>query len=115
MSHITLTEVSREVYGNDTRAINRHSEREFQVGNDRIRYNLSRTLDAFPPFFEAYGPYRDDHRGILPRLKVGGLAYWGDGWSWKRALKAFCAELNATIAEKETNNGIQIPTAHDRD
>jgi hypothetical protein len=77
-----LAEVFREVYGHGPRAINLHSVR------------LSRTLDGCPPFFEAYGPYRTDHEGVLPRLKVNGQDYWGSGWSWQRAFKAFCKELN---------------------
>lgn len=88
--------IKREVYGHDSRAINRHRERwyEDEAAN---RYILSRTLDGVPPFFEAYGPYRPDHRGVLPRLKVQGQDYWGSGWTWRQALRAFCLELNATI------------------
>ena len=91
-----LTEVKRETYGHDARAINRHSERHYEdrAGN---RYILSRTLDGVPPFFEAYGPYQKDHEGFLPRLMVAGQEYWGDGWAWQRALRAFCKELHARI------------------
>ena len=95
----TLKEVKRETYGHDARAINRHSERHYEdkAGN---RYILSRTLDGIPPFFEAYGPFREDHEGFLPRLKVLGKEYWGDGWAWCKALRAFCKELNARIVRR---------------
>lgn len=94
-----LKEIRRETYGRDARAINRHSERWYEdaAGN---RYVLSRTLDGVPPFFEAYGPFKAGHEGHLPRIEVAGLEYWGDGWSWPRALRAFCKELNAVIEGK---------------
>jgi hypothetical protein len=96
-----LKEIGRETYGHSARAINLHCERLYadEAGN---RYILSRTLDGVPPFFEAYGPFRKDHEGILPRLKVLGCEYWGDGWTWRRALRAFCKELNASIRSKPT-------------
>lgn len=93
-----LIEIKREVYGHDGRAINRHSERWYEDEADN-RYILSRTLDGVPPFFEAYGPFRPDYVGMLPHLRVLGLEYWGDGWSWRRALAAFCRELDAIIRE----------------
>ena len=97
-----LKEIKRETYGHDARAINRHNERwyEDRAGN---RYILSRTLDGCPPFFEAYGPFNTDHEGLLPRLEVLGREYWGDGWTWRRALRAFCKELNASIRSRPTS------------
>ena len=92
-----LIEIGREVYGHDARAINRHSERKYQDEDGRL-YVLSRTLDGIPPFFEAYGPYTADLEGILPQLLVNGQQYWGDGWGWPRAVKAFLASIGATIA-----------------
>jgi hypothetical protein len=92
----TLVEIGRETYGHDGRAINRHSERRYRDAQGKL-YVLSRTLDGCPPFFEAYGPYRQDHVGLLPRLLVGGKEYWGDGWTWRAAVSAFCRELCATI------------------
>lgn len=92
----TLTEVSRETYGHDGRAINRHSERMYKDENGK-RYVLSRTLDGSPPFFEAYGPFKEDHVGALPHLRVRGEEYWGDGWTWSRAIKAFCVESGAEL------------------
>ncbi len=88
MSDFTLIEVSRETYGHDDRAINRHHERRYRAPSGRL-YVLSRTLDGCPPFFEAYGPFDEEHQGILPRLPVDAQEYWGDGWSWQRALVAF--------------------------
>jgi len=98
----SLKEIKRETYGHDARAINRHAERlyEDEAGN---RYVLSRTLDGCPPFFEAYGPFREDHEGLLPRLKVLGREYWGDGWTWRKAVLTFCKELNANIRIKRTS------------
>ena len=93
----TLKEVSRQFYGHDGNSINRHADREYRDDKGR-RYVLSRTLDGCPPFFEAYGPFKETHRGVLPRLKVGGNEYWGSGWSWGRALAVFCRELNAWMA-----------------
>ena len=94
-----LIEVSRETYGHDDRAINKHSERWYEDRRGRI-YVLSRTLDGCPPFFEAYGPFAEDHQGLLPRLRVNGKGCWGDGWKWKQAIKAFCAEIGAVITRR---------------
>ena len=92
-----LTEIRRETYGHDSRAINRHSERWYRDSTGRL-YVLSRTLDGCPPFFEAYGPFGEDREGLLPRLLVDGQQYWGDGWPWRRAITAFCHTLGAVIA-----------------
>lgn len=84
-----LREISREVYGGgDGRVINRHSVRTYtdERGN---RFQLSRTLSGRPPFFEAYGPFRADHKGLLRRLLVNGKEYWGDGIGWKKAEAEF--------------------------
>lgn len=96
-----LREIGRETYGHSARAINLHAERRYEdeAGN---RYILSCCLDGVPPFFEAYGPFKADHEGLLPRLKVGGQEYWGGGWSWRRALRAFCRELNALIVNRSS-------------
>ena len=91
-----LTEIGRETYGHGNRAINLHAERTYQDQAGR-RYVLSRTLDGCPPFFEAYGPIQASFQGVLPRRQVKGREYWGDGWTWKQALKAFCAEIGAEI------------------
>ena len=88
MPEIQLTEIERDTYGRDGRAINRHSDRTYRDKDGNL-YMLSKTLDGIPPFFEAYGPYREDHRGLLPRLLVDGEEYWGDGWAWPEAFRAF--------------------------
>lgn len=97
-----LTEIERQVYGHDATAINRHSTRKYQDETGAF-YLLSRCLDGCPPFFEAYGPYTAEYVGALPQLKVNGQEYWGDGWTWRRAVQAFLREIGAElIARKET-------------
>lgn len=95
-----LIEISRETYGHDHRAINRHQERRYRAPSGKL-YVLSRTLDGQPPFFEAYGPFGTDHAGILPRLLVNGQTHWGDGWSWDRAH----AEFLQAVTLSETRKG----------
>lgn len=65
MPGIHLTEIARDTYGRDGRAINRHSERTYRDEQGNL-FMLSCTLDGIPPFFEAYGPYRENHRGLFP-------------------------------------------------
>jgi len=91
-----LTEIGRETYGHSGRAINLHSERTYRDQAGAL-FILSRTLDGCPPFFEAYGPYSKDHVGLLPRLRVMGQEYWGDGWRWQAAIRAFCREVKGRI------------------
>ena len=91
-----LKEIRRETYGHDSKAINKHSDRWYKDEDGKL-YVLSKTLDAFPLFFEAYGPFVENHEGLLPRLLINGKEYWGDGWNWRKALTAFCKELNAEI------------------
>ena len=98
-----LIEIQRERYGHDECAINLYSSRLYRLEPDGNRYLLSLTLDGCPPFFEAYGPFGEDHEGVLPRLRVAGHEYWGDGWSWSRALLAFCREIGAEIPAKTTH------------
>ena len=95
-----LTEISRKTYGHDATAINKHSERRYRDENGQL-YVLSCTLDGIPPFFEAYGPFEPTHTGVLPRLKVNNQEYWGDGWKWRQAEKAFCRELRAVIMSRK--------------
>ena len=93
-----LTEIERQVYGHDATAINKHSSRKYSDDSGQC-YLLSRTLDGVPPFFEAYGPYSAEYVGILPRLRINGQEYWGDGWGWARALCAFLAEISAELSD----------------
>lgn len=87
-----LAEIERDYYGHDGKAINKHSDRTYKDEYGNL-YMLSRTTDANPRFFEAYGPYTSDFRGALPRLKVNGLDYWGDGISWNKAIEMFKAAI----------------------
>lgn len=84
----SVIEVERETYGQDGRAINKHSERTYITPSGNM-YLLSRTLDGISPFFEACGPYPMTFKGLLPRLHIGGKEYWGDGMSWKEAERTF--------------------------
>lgn len=95
-----LIEIERRVYGHDATAINRHSDRKYQDDSGRF-YLLSRTLDGIPPFFEAYGPYTAEYEGVLPQLRVGGREYWGDGWNWRRAVRAFLREIGAEFTSDQ--------------
>lgn len=88
-----MREIDRDYYGHDKRAINKHSTRTYVDQRGRL-FKLCRTTDGTPRFFEAYGPYSPDYRGVLPRLKVNGADYWGDGWSWKKAVPAFFSAAN---------------------
>jgi len=97
---ITLTEIGRKTYGHDARSINKHAERWYRDANGQF-YILSRTLDGVPPFYEAYGPFKEDHSGLLPRLRVQGDVYFGDDWSWQKAKQAFCRELGAIISTRK--------------
>lgn len=97
MCELQLTEINRDTYGHDHRAINKHSDRTYRDQHGTL-YMLSKTLDGIPPFYEAYGPYRKGHRGLLPRLLVNGQEYWGDGWSWPEAFWAF---RNAVQEQKQ--------------
>jgi len=90
-----LCEISREVYGSgDGRAINRHSVRTYADEHGNL-FTLSQTLSGCPPFFEAYGPFRAGRKGRLPRLRVNGKEYWGDGIGWKKAEAAFFKAIDA--------------------
>ena len=100
MPDIQLTEINRDTYGHDHRAINKHSDRTYR-DQDGNFYMLSKTLDGIPPFYEACGPYGEDHRGTLPRLLVNGREYWGDGWAWPEAFRAF---RRAVQQQKERSN-----------
>jgi hypothetical protein len=95
----SMTEVRREVYGHDGRATNKHSERVYRAQSGGL-YHLSRCLDGCPPFFEAYGPYRERHCGVLPRLSVNGEEYWGDGWTWGQAERAFFGAVSAIESQQ---------------
>ena len=97
-----LTEVERERYGGDRRAINRHSTRGYRDSASGELFLLSRTTDARPRVFEAYGPYTEATRGALPSISVGGQHYWGAGWSWPAAVAAFLKAIDGGLVEPLT-------------
>jgi hypothetical protein len=63
-----LKEIERDYFGNDERAINKHSTRTYEADNGKL-YKLDRTCDGIPKFFRAYGPYDKDFAGVLPEIK----------------------------------------------
>lgn len=95
-----LMEVRRETYGHDARATSRQSERWYRDAGGCL-YAPSGALDGCPPFFEAYGPFGEEHHGVLPRLRLSAREFWGDEWSGAGAETAFPRELDAQI---ETRN-----------
>ena len=91
-----LTEIDREVFGNDRRAINRHSCRTYRTDDGRIVV-LDRTLDMCPPAFEIHGPYAEDFQGVTPTTKVNGEQNFCDGRSWDVAIQKMCEVLDARV------------------
>ena len=89
-----------DVYGNDKRAINRHHDKKYKDDKTGFIFILSRTTDAKPMFFEAYGPMKEDFDGACPRLKINGKEYWGDGISWKKAYILFEKEVYERLEQK---------------
>lgn len=82
----------RDRFGNDGRAINRHSVRYYQWSDPKQHsgfFMIDRTLDGVPPFYELldldHDP-RTDHKPYIPRtIKIDGQRYFGDGLSWRDA------------------------------
>jgi hypothetical protein len=95
-----LKEIERDYFGHDETAINKHSTRTYE-DDEGNRYMLDRTTDGIPPFFSAYGPYKSDFKGLLPRLLINGKEYWGNGMSWKKA--------EIKLREALCSNAKQIP------
>lgn len=102
---ITFRELlpERAVYGHDGRAINRHSSRtfiHFEPGDEgctvRAALSVSKTLDGVPPFYEAVEYFWEAYGvpKLVPRVKVDGQQYWGDGLSWEKALSLLCEALS---------------------
>jgi len=87
----------REVYGNDERAINRHSIRVYTI--DGIEFIINKTLDGIPPFYNLYYFSPDNPKcSISKHIKVENQEYWGDGMPWgyaeAKAFKAITEFLN---------------------
>ena len=90
---------SRERYGGDKSAINRHSIRVYMYNGKT--YVLDRTTDCNPRFYELYE--RTD--GIFSKtIKIFGKRYWGDGISWKHAIKI----ARYTILKMDEQNNEKI-------
>jgi len=90
---------ARAVFGNDEKAINRHSVREYFCNGNR--YGLDRTLDVIPPIFKLYLIPEDP--GLCPTVLVNGEEYWGSGITWKKAEEiALPAIRNHTIEDSES-------------
>lgn len=92
-----LFEYDRERFGGDKTAINRHSVRRYVDIETGDQYTLDKTLDGAPPFYHAEGPRAHDRtRPFTPSVKH--LAEcWGDGWPWRKAVRALLQALDATI------------------
>jgi len=91
-----LIEVDREYYGGkDGKAINIHSTRTYVDDNQNF-FMLDRITDATPRYFEAYGPYKEGHRGFLPKIKMSSGSFstiFGEGWTWRKAEKALMTRV----------------------
>ena len=74
----------REIYGNDTRAINRHSVRCYRVPGNTVKIFLDKTLDASPPCYELY---TFDMGVVIANIPVNGKRFFGDGLTWGQAIK----------------------------
>lgn len=91
----------RERYGNDKRAINRHSTRYYQHSNGGF-VMIDRILDISPPCFELldllHDPRKPSETCYIPTtIKIGDNRFFGDGMSWNQAeqladkrLEEFC-------------------------
>lgn len=92
----------REVFGNDGRAINRHSIRIYEDAKTGEFFEINKTLDGAPPFYELHS--RSDLRRktannhtwlesfagssgpiFTPCIKVDGEDFWGSGITWRQA------------------------------
>jgi hypothetical protein len=95
-----MTEIDRELFGaGDGKAINRHSQRTYEMSDGRI-VSLDRNLSFCPPAFELLGPHEPTFQGITPVTEVDGQRYFADGWSWKRAVAKMCEVLGVELVEE---------------
>jgi hypothetical protein len=93
----------RQIYGNDKNAINRHSSRVYEDAETGEFFEIDKTLDGVPPFYELLS--RSDLRRkvcngliyyestasktipIFPeQIVVNGEPYWGSGITWRQAV-----------------------------
>ena len=96
---IALTEISRDRYGWDERAINRHSERQYRTP-DGMLFTLSRCLDAIPKYFEAYGPYTSTFKGLTPKLSIPNTTNiaFNHGITWAHAERLFFEAVHLELS-----------------
>ena len=90
-----LTELCRERFGGDRRAINRHSVRYYLVESGLI-LAMDRTTDGMPMFFSTT-LRKVDFVGVVPSLRIEGQQCWGSGYSWIKALRILEKELEVTV------------------
>ena len=88
MSAIKIIEIielknKREIYGGDSRSINKHSIRVYKGEDDNIEFTLNLTLDGCPPFYTLY--YFAPGLPLPSFLEIDSDEYWGDGLSWEEA------------------------------
>ncbi len=77
-----MTETERDYYGNDARAINKHSTRTYDTAKGPVV--LDRTCDAVPRYFQALG-FPPGLAGIMPVIEIPGME---DARSWEAAERA---------------------------
>ena len=88
---------SRDVFGNDQSAINRHSIRVYKI--DNRTFVLDRTLDGVPPFYQLTETIPG--RFLAKTIPINDKDYWGDGISWRNAEAAVIKELGASTIKRE--------------
>lgn len=84
---INLIPIDDESYGGDSRAINRHRTKTYQIEGENTFLCLSRCKDVIPPYFEMW--LCDNKPGFVKYIKIDGKELWGDGISWKKAYNIF--------------------------
>lgn len=97
-----MKEIERDYYGNDEHAINKHSTRTYE--HEGKKYVLNRNLSGVPPFYSLNLIPKKD--GIMPTIKVNGKEYWGDGWSWSKAVAAAKEVITGQEMSKFQNKGV---------
>jgi hypothetical protein len=68
------------------------------------RYQLTCSLDGKPTFFEAYGPFRSGHQGLVPHLLINGSDWWGFGLNWDDAVREFLRNIDAVLVNAKGHN-----------
>jgi len=76
-----LTKIKKEMIG-------RRSIITYKDENDNL-YKLCKILDAQPPYYEAFGPFKNIKDYIIPIFRVQGKEKWGEDLEWSAAKKIF--------------------------